>query len=166
MPFDIGRRVLQAGTGKGRAGKGGVLAVSVTPVGNVGAGIDDLISMTLPANTLYKNGQGIRIRAWGTYAANGASKQVILVFGGTNIVDMLAVVQNNTFWRLEATIHRVSAGNQDCSGHFNHSTVSGTTFVATTKNEATDLIIKVTGESVSNNDIVQRGMFIEVLAAP
>lgn len=166
MAWDTGKRVLQAGVGKGRAGKGGVLAVSTVAVGNVGVGIDDLISLIVPANTLYKTGQGLRITAWGRYGATGNNKQLIMLFGGTTVADGGIVTQNGKAWRIETMIFRTGASAQDSLGAVGHDTASTRTFVALTKTDTADIIVKMTGEATADNDVLAEGMMIEVLAAP
>src|SRR6185436_7528916 len=106
MPFDLGGRVIQAGKGRGRVGKGGLLTYSLTPVGNIGTGVDDLISLTIPANTFHKNGQGVRIYVLGLMGAHRNNKYVIFKLSLANIVDSSVLYTNNKACFLEAFVFR------------------------------------------------------------
>lgn len=165
MAWDPGRRVIKAGTGNARAAKGGVILRSVTAVGNIGAGVDDLISLTMPANTLYMNGQGLRIIAYGKFGADGNNKELILAFGGTTIADSGVITPNAKNWYLEALVFRTGVAGQDCIGRMQQDTTMVTPkFTATTIDETAAIIIKLTGETTDTDMIIAEGMFVEVLA--
>jgi hypothetical protein len=165
--FDNGARVIQAGRGRGRAGKGGLILWTGTPVGNIGAGVDILTSLIVPANTLHKNGQILRVYAWGLMGADGNNKEVILDFGGTTIVDSGIVTTNNKAWYLEAFILRLAAASQVCYGKMTVDTTAITgKRTSTTKDETADLTVKVTGETTTTDMTIATAMFIEILAAP
>src|SRR5690606_35997814 len=70
-----------------RAKLGGTLSVNTTNVGNVGSGEDDLMTYSVPANTLNGNGQRITFRATGTLANNADSKRIRVYFGSDTLVD-------------------------------------------------------------------------------
>lgn len=165
--FDPGNRIIQAGRGRGRVGKGGLLTYSLTPVGNIGAGIDDLISLTVPANTLYKNGQGLKIRAWGLMGADGNNKEVVLVFGGTTLITTGVLTTNNKAWYIEAFVFRTSANNQVAIGRgvVDTTQITGNR-VSFTKTDTSDIIVKLTGETTTTDMTIATAMFIELLAAP
>lgn len=171
LTFDIG-----AGTEEGYPSS--VLHVDVTTVGNVGGGEDDLMSYTMPANTLSRNGMGIRITARGVIAGADANRTVRLKIGGTTISFNAAmdnaVSTGYTKWWIDATIIRVGAasqvyveaGGQSFAGTWATGNDPGHKLNGTlTFDETAACIIKVTGESAGavNNDITQTLFLIEAL---
>jgi|SRR6185436_11850220 len=167
MPFDLGGRVIQAGKGRGRVGKGGLLTYSLTPVGNIGTGVDDLISLTIPANTFHKNGQGVRIYAWGLMGADGNNKQVILKFGGTTLIDSGVLTTNNKAWFLEAFVFRTGVATQVAFGKMTVDTTPITGLRSSlTIDETAAIIVKLTGETTTTDMTIATAMFIDLLAAP
>jgi hypothetical protein len=142
------------------------LTYDLTPVGNVGAGEDNLITYTIPANTFLLEGYGMEIDAWGIFAANANNKQIKLYLGSTLLMDSGAIAANNTSWRITGNINRVNSATESCicvitSGD----TVllpTRTVFTQATEDLETNLIIKCTGEATTNNDIVQKGLTIRV----
>jgi hypothetical protein len=140
---------------------------SGTPVGNIGAGVDDLISLTVPANTLYKNGQALRVYAWGLMGADGNNKEIILKFDGTTIIDSGVLTTNNKAWFLEALILRTAAAAQVAFGKMTVDTTPITGLRSSlTKDPTTDLIMKVTGETTTTDMTICTAMLVELLAAP
>lgn len=149
---------------KGRAGFVGLQKQALTVVGNVGAGVDDLQSVTLEANTLYKNGQCLRIMAVGRCAANANAKTVILSFGGTTILTTGAVAANDKRWVIEALVWRTAVDTQVAMawGTFNDVEIA-VTRTALTKDDGATQIIKCTGEATATDDIQQDLLSVEVL---
>lgn len=142
------------------------LFVSNTAVGNVGTGEDDLITYTMPAYTLWKNGNGIRVTAWGDAPDNAGTKTLKTYFG-TQIVATDDIKANQIDkWKVIYTVWRTGVGSQSWESDF---MLSGTATAilleagTSTQDETTALTIKCTGEGTSDNDIVQRGMMVEFL---
>ena len=143
-----------------------ILAANVnnTAVGNVDAGEDDLITYSLPANSLSANGKGVRIRAWGT-AANNANAKTLKVYFGTQVIltTSLTINQVDT-WKVEATVWRTGASTQDWETHLIQ---AGTTTLVDVENgtatqtDTAAITIKCTGEAVATNDIVNEGLTVE-----
>jgi len=158
-----------AGTGTGQPVMVGTLSVNSTPVGNVGAGTDDLMTYPLPADSLSANNKGIRVAAWGTTAANANAKTLTFAFGATTVLSKsIALGDVAIQWRVEATILRASSGAQVISAlvYYGESPNSCTPFLfsaSTTENEAVAITIKCTGAATADNDIVQRGMIVEFI---
>ncbi|MCH8049345.1 hypothetical protein IH979_01390 [Patescibacteria group bacterium] len=154
------------GTGSGQAQASGKANVNTTAVGNVLGGDDDLMTYSLPANSLSADGKGVRISAWGTSAANGNTKTVKLHFGSTVLRQVGPSALNAQDWRIEATLIRTGASTQDAVGT---ELVDNSSVFITHSEPAEDttgaIIIKVSAESGSSasNDIVQEGMLIEYL---
>lgn len=133
---------------------------SVTSVGNVGTGVDDLISHTLAASSLTVDGDYARYSGFGTFAANANNKQVRALWNGTEVVTTGAVAINGGTWESMVTIVRISSSNARCFGRITVkdgggvvTTYYGSATIATTWTGT--VIAKHTGEATSNNDIVQ-----------
>lgn len=123
-----------------------------------------LWSFALPAGSLMVNGRGLRIKAFGTFAANGNNKTAVLTFGGTTIATTGTVAANNVTWLLEADLQRVSNTTQIAIGSAQY----GTTFVAPlvsnpgeTLTGAVTITMTGTNGTASANDIVFLGGTIE-----
>lgn len=143
-----------------------VLNVNTTSVGNVGSGEDNLITYTLPAATLHTNAQGLRVTAWGITANNADAKTVKLYFGATQVAAISLTTSQANTWRFEAVIVRTGASSQVGSASFiQGGTVSqvgatGSTPVGTL---SSNVIVKCTGEATTIDDIIQRGLLVELL---
>ena len=138
-------------------------------IGTVGGGEDDLASVTLALNELWRDDMGPRIHAAGTLAANANSKTVKLYVGATSYTlvstanaDAQAWVLDAHVVRLSATSARVFAVGQTLFG------TPGTTehrFGSTDPSPAWDttgVVIKCTGTGTADNDIVQKLFWLEV----
>jgi len=173
-----GDLTFDAGAGTENAHPSGIIELNVTPVGNVGGGTDDLMTYTLPANTLSRNLMALRITARGTIAGADANRTVLLSFGGTTIsfngILDSAVSSAYTKWWFEALIVRTGvgaqtyfeAGGQSYINTFSTGNDPGHKLNGTlSKDETAAIIIKVTGNSanVTNNDITQELLMVEVL---
>lgn len=160
------------GTGKGRAHVSGILCCNSLSVGNIDAGVDTLMSFTIPGKTFFprtrttEKSQCLRICAWGGFAANGNNKTVILDLDGTTLLTSGVITPNDKRWYIEAVIIRTGINTQQ----YNAQGLFDTTIVNSggglTKTEADDLIIKVTGEAVATDDILQRGFIVESIGRP
>jgi hypothetical protein len=144
---------------------GGTLSVNTTTVGNVGAGEDDLITYSLPADSLVVSGRGVRITAWGTTANNANAKTLKVYFGGTALISHS--LPNGTLpWRFEVLVFRTGASAQAYNATFTHNgsstqtEVKGGTLAVT---ETAAITIKTTGEATADNDITSNGLFVEAL---
>lgn len=152
---------------------GGTLKVNTTVTGNIGAGEDDLISYTIPANTLANDGEYLEFDCWGSFAANAHLKELKVYFDGDTIFDSFAAVFNNKSWRAHGKIVRTSATTQAITCEFTVSgTLLGTVNCSTCLTSSGDIdlvgsdqLFKCTGEdsdgSPSSNSIVQNGMVLK-----
>jgi hypothetical protein len=146
---------------------GGLVAINTTQAGNVGTGEDDLQSITIPANTLWANGQYLEVTAIIIFADNLNSKTPRLYFGGTNIFEG----RGGSFYEglsggaaavLTAKIFRTGASSQKIIAWLSWDTTTQgaidqeVTYTATTADLTTSLIIKTTGEATANDDIVSQ----------
>jgi hypothetical protein len=172
-----GDTVFKAGAGTETSYPSGVIEVNTTTVGNVGAGEDDLMSYTIPANTLSRNGQMLRVRALGTFAGADGDRTIKFYFGGSTVgstfVTPVAVSSGYGTWEIEACIIRTGAATQRIGyklsfmysgGNSSTHSTHGSTQTAT-KDLTTALVIKCTGTSVpaANDDITQVAMIVETL---
>jgi len=155
------------GTGTGVAEASGKANVNTTAVGtDANTTEKDLMTYSLPANSLSVDGKLVKITAWGTTAANGNSKTMKLYFGATVVRQLGTSAFNNQDWIAEAIVVRTGASAQDAIGteksnnsniFLTHSEPAEDTTTATT--------IRVTGQNgtAAANDIVAEGMLIEYL---
>lgn len=158
-----GELTIDAASGTETAKVGGVIHVDTTAVGNVGSGEDDLITYTLPANTLDTNGQIIKITAAGTTASNGNNKTIKLYLGSTELTSASANTPNDQDWCFEAIIIRKGSSSQVSLVKFfsNDSSDDTVDVLQDSEDLTTNLVIKCTGEATSDDDIVQELMVIE-----
>lgn len=153
---------------------GGILSANITAQSfATGLGGGTLMSYTLPANSLTASGKGIRIKSWGTFAANANSKSVFLSFGhsgATTVVDSTAQTFNGKSWEFECWIFRTtSSANQKSFGKFTPSNPDATyniteTVTVETQDLTIDNEIRTGTTGTSNGDVVQQGMIVELLA--
>lgn len=137
--------------------------VDTTAVGNVGTGVDTLITYDLPANTLSTDGKGVRITVWGSIANNANAKTLRLWFGTANIISYDFPTNATDRWRIVALVFRTATDAQDCDAQLVSITEQDHEFSAETQDDGAAITIKCTGEATSNNDIVQEGLLVEVL---
>lgn len=144
---------------------GGRLTTSTTEVGNIGTGEDNLITYTLSQNTLENTGDVLEIISFGAFAANANNKQVKQYLGTTQLFATGAVASNAKDWVIKSTIIRTAAATQTVISEFNGDTVTVTQtadFVTGTEDFTTDLTIKCTGEATTTDDIIQKGLIINI----
>lgn len=152
-----------------------VIYESHTPVGNVGAGEDTLMSVSGVGISSASAGLLLRVTAWGYFAANATAKQVKLKLTDTvpNTAILVASTSsadyNNLAWKVVAEILFLAVTQEalaewKCSGAATATLRS----IMTRSNISIDFIIGgasiyCTGEAAANNDIVQVGMIVEAL---
>lgn len=138
---------------------------TLADVNSASAGAVDAVELSIPANFLNANGQALRIRAFGTTAANENNKTVAITFDGTTLLTTGALAANNKNWDLDVTIYRVGATAQRVIGRgVANDALVATGYSALTKNLATALALKVvlTGPT-TNADVVLKGCTVELL---
>lgn len=148
-----------------------VLSSQTTAVGNVGAGVDNLMSYSLAASKLATNGGAVRIRGWGTAANNATAKNLLLKFGTASLLGTLALTASQVGkWYVEAVVTRTGVDTQDFSAVVIESV--GTTLAAgrqahlmgtATEDDGAAIVIQFQGEGGADNDVVQEGMIVEYL---
>jgi hypothetical protein len=143
-----------------------VLAIADATVGNVGTGVDDLMSYTLKGGTLRNDGDTIEIIAAGNYANTANNKQVRLLIDDTVLLATGAAAQQNGDWVIRATLVRTAAGTFRAVS--NHMTVASTgvsmvDYVSGSETLANDLVIKLTGEATTTDDITNTLLHIQYI---
>lgn len=146
------------------------LASNTTEVGNVGSGEDNLITYTVPANTLSRDGDCLEVEAAFTFAANGNNKTVKLYIGSDVIYNSGAVAQNGGSMIVRASLTRdtgviakVTAVTVP-SASSSYSTVA--TYFQTATAFASTNVVKGTGTATSDNDVVQEYQRVRLIPAP
>lgn len=144
---------------------GGSLYVNTTAVGNVGAGEDNLMSYTMPANTLFNNSDRIEVVAGGDCQS---TQRVKLILGSTTLLDHTFSGGSPKDWKITASIIKSGTGALKSIANLIDSGGSNvnTTYTAITEDPTTALVVKLTGEGTSNDDIVQELMTINYYAKP
>lgn len=142
-----------------------VLNVNTTPVGNVGTGEDDLITYSVPANTLVADGEYIHFKMGGTFAASINNKRIRVKLGATTLFDTgaLAITAAGD-WSLEGHIIRTGSATQKCWLEYSSSQTAlaaSADYVDATEDLTTILVLKATGEATANDDIIQKAMITE-----
>lgn len=150
-------------------GPSGILTGSVsTTLAGTAANTDEqtLYAFSLPASTLGVNGRGVRIRAFGTVAANGNTKTVKLKFGST-IIATRAAADNGQTWTITADVIRTSATAQLGHGWLVNTGGSVANQSITTPAETLSgaVTISLTGQSGTGtaSDVVFRGAYVELI---
>jgi hypothetical protein len=144
----------------------GALAVKTTAVGNVGAGTDDLQTYDLPANVLGADGRCLRITAWGTTANNVNAKTVTLNVGSQVVMTQALTTSIAGTWRISAIVSRTGSSTQDIFAELLQlsTIIHKHTLTAGTQTDTAAITIKCTGAATSDNDIVQEGLLVEIVA--
>jgi hypothetical protein len=149
------------------AGVGVAIDRDYTPVGNVGAGEDNLQVLTLPANYLAGSFH-VEYRASGTIANNANAKTLKVYFGSAaGIFSLPTGVAGD--WFVTTTVYRTGASTQRYATQVlvvNGGTAAVTGYVSTgtlTETETAAITVKCTGTATSNDDIKQNTSTLLVL---
>ena len=141
-----------------------VKSINTTVVGNVGTGEDDLITYTLPGDSLSADGKAVRITAWGQVAANGNTKTIRLDFGATTIRAIGPSAMSGLDWKIEGLVIRTGATAQDAvATELLDTATQDSTITTPAETLSGDIVIKTTGEATSDNDITCEGLLVEKL---
>jgi len=140
-----------------------------TEVANVGAGEDDLVSFTVPANTLANDADSLRITAWGEGGLFG--KTTVL----KNYIDGVSQTLHSGplggQWNVVIVLGRTGAATQDIMITYvdDDATTSSVTLQTATATLSSSFIIKFTGENSTDalSDVVSvAGWIVEYIPAP
>jgi len=165
MIFDDAK--FAAGTGSSDIKPMGAIDVNTTEVGT-GADTNetDLLTFSLPADSLSADKKAVRITAWGSVAENGNTKTIRLDFGATTIRAIGPSGMNGLDWRIDGLVIRTGATTQDAMATESLDTAAQDTTITTPAETLSGaVVIKITGENgiAASNDIVAKGMLVEFL---
>lgn len=94
----------------------GVIHVSTTQAATIAdTNETNLWTFNVPANTLNRDGVGLRITTGGTLGANANNKTLKLYFGATQLV-ALSTTANASGWRMGGIVLRTGAATQRANG--------------------------------------------------
>ena len=167
MPHSTGRRKVQSGTGSGRAGVGGMISVDTAAGASLLAAETTIATLTIKANTFYKNGQVVRVTARFRTAANGNNKLVKLYVGAAEVFSTGAIAANAAGGFVKADICRTAEDVQKVSAYGRIASSAGdVTNTTLANNDAADIpvLVKATAAS-ADADVVHDFSFAEVLAS-
>jgi len=147
--------VVNAGTGSETLIPSGVIHVDTTQGDCDNTSEEDLISYTLPANTLSANGKGFRVRAWGVTNSSDVTKTIRLYWGtDVLIANDITTAPNNQDWYFEAEVWRTGAAAQKSISRAVVGVTNQTTSYAShTKDPTATNVIKVTGQIGSGSSV-------------
>lgn len=144
--------------------------VNITNAQNAGVGETDLHVYTIPANHFNVTKKGIRLTAYGDFAANANAKTLRLKFGAapvTVILNPTTGSPNGVAFKVECLIFRSGANTQILFVSCRVGTAYEVVAISTTgtETEANALVLKITGQSaIAGADINMRGSMIEYLS--
>lgn len=131
-----------------------LVAQSVTEVGNVGTGEDDLISLTIPASTLATNGERLVGTFHGAFSSDNDTRTVKLKFGATTLVTITGDTGlNGAKWMIRFEIARTGATAQLAVAHAAFASSTGVSESTPAETLSGAITLKVTGEGVDTNDV-------------
>lgn len=139
------------------------LTTLTTPVGNVGTGEDDLMTYSVPTSALASNGQALRVKAAGTFAANANNKRIRLRLGASLLLDSTALAINGGSWVLDALIIRTGASSQSFVAEIktgNALLLNLISAATSAESLASAVTLKLTAEATADNDVVQSLMVV------
>ncbi len=147
------------GTSATFATAGGTMTVNTTSVGNVGAGEDNLMTYSVPANSLAVAGDYLEIRCSGTFAANANNKTLKAYFGTQVLFFIGPAALNGGDFIITIQIIRTGAATQIANTSW-ACTVSSPNAIAlmTTPTEtlANAITFKLTGEATTTGDVTEK----------
>ena len=152
------------GASTGFAVIGGRVCTSTASAPTTGTTAEILASCPLPANALSIDGAGVKVKAWGTTAANGNNKTLRIDVGGSTCATLTAAT-NNGVLTVETTILRTGAATQECggSGIASSGTVSATR-AAPTEDTTLSMTVSAKGTTpTASGDLTLRGMTVELI---
>ena len=141
-------------------------------VPNVGSSESDLMTYTLPANTLDANGKAVRLTMWGLNK-NDAHNKLIRVYFDDPVLTTEDIPMQNMMWTVSITVVRTDATHIRGTGFFFSAPGSGSGVVASSSyvtiiidsvfDPTAGIVIKMTADATENDDVVQHGMIVEVV---
>lgn len=142
-----------------------VLNVQHASVGNVGAGIDDLMSYALPADSLNVATRGLIVIGWGQFANGASNKDLYFKWGAAAATTLLSGSATVAGWLIITIILSTGADTQDIKFFGDNGDAAAKvrgTQVAGAENDGAAITLKFQGQSsaAGNNEVVQEGMIV------
>lgn len=155
-----------AGTSSGEIAKaGGTIYANPSAIGNVGTGEDTLETYTVPANTLSADGMWLHFVTPVIISNSVNAKRIRVKFGATTIFDTGALPISTaidiiiTGWITRAGSSTVQKAWVQMTSN-NATVLASADYTAPGETLTGAVILKVTGEAVSNNDISNEALFV------
>jgi hypothetical protein len=143
------------------------LYLKSSATGNSGAGEDTLGEYPVAANTLANDGQTLAVLAYGTTAATNVAKVIKAYFGAGVLTAYSDTNSSAGEWILTFFVMRLGASSQQLllSGVGNGGALAMTAHDAGTASETLSgaVTLKVTGTATNDNDIVLKGLIINLI---
>lgn len=119
---------------------------------------------TIPTGILAATGQGIKIRAWGSTAANANAKTMALTFGATTVATCNGTTSGAN-WSLEAEVYRNAATTQVAIGKSIYNATIALTESAPAETLANAIVATFTATDGTNSasDITMKGFVVELV---
>lgn len=160
--------LVNAGTGSGSFVPEGKIHSNFTQGDSTGVVENDLITYTLPANSLSATGKGVRLKAWGTTNASAVVKTIRLYWGTDVLISNdVTTAPNNQDWVFECEIWRNGVTTQkSINKGFVGSALQTTNYSSHSKDPTTTNVLKVTGQNGSGSvaEISAQGLTVEFIA--
>jgi len=142
--------------------------INATQAANVGTSETDLHSFILAAAHLNVNKRAVRLKAYGSFAANANTKTLRLKFGaaGTVTLNPTTVAPNNKRFEVEVTLIRTASNIQKLAVRvlLEGIPMELLSYPGTTETDANALTLKLTGQSgTGSSDILLDLTTIEFL---
>lgn len=162
--------VVNIGSGSGTFKPTGLANINTTVVGNIGAGPDDLMTYSLPANSLSSDGKSVRVKMWGKTAINANAKSLQIVFGSVLATLSLTINQIGV-WSVDGLFIRTGSNAQDVyltAEEIVDATLTASkvfkTVTTRTNADTSAITIKAVASTVTaTDDITQEGMVVEFI---
>jgi hypothetical protein len=136
---------------------------------NTSSGETTIYTYSLPAGALNANNKAIRIRAWGTHAANGNNVTLKLYFGST-VLTTKAWASSGGFGYLEGVVIRTGAATQNATATSWLNTGANANISANAINNSNPtetlsgaVTCKLTATGVATGDFTGGGWSVEIL---
>lgn len=156
---------VKAGNSAANANVGGVIEVNTTAVGNVTTGEDDLITFTIPANTLNNNGDQVEFDMAGVFAATANNKRVRVYIDNTLLFDTTDLTTTTAEdWSIKGIIIKTGTGTQKCIVQWlstEATLLSSVDYSTVAEDETAALVLKATGEATATDDILQEVLIVK-----
>ena len=161
---------IKAGESTDHANVGGIIHVNTTAAGNVGSGEQDLMTFSVPANTLAVNGDSIWFEISAHIASSLSTSKIIRIrFGnsGTNLVHTTNDINSTTTGHVVIRGRIVRTGSSSQISYANNNARANAvnpyfTTIETGLNQtlSSTVTFRVTGQATNNDDIIIQSLVI------